>query len=90
MTYELAVAGAFIGVLLKTLLPYLSRQDKEEGWSHRYTLTGILSLLIAVAVALQDVIIALPPGADLGGGMIAGLAVNLVVNKGLDGATKHS
>ena len=55
MSEMLAFTGIFIGVLLRTILPYLRKAAESEEpleWNHRYTLTAIVSVITSFMVAV--------------------------------------
>ena len=78
---ELGVLGVLLGVLIRTGLPYLRRQDKGEGWSHKFTLTAILSIIGGIVVTTQTIVGSLPVGADLLTGLLVGIGSNTAINE---------
>lgn len=54
----IATLGIFIGVLLRTILPALRKAleappEQPFRWNHRYTMTAVSAILIAVYVTLK-------------------------------------
>lgn len=90
MPAEYAVIGVVAAIVLRTLLPYLTRENKGEGWNHKYTASAVIAFLIGLLTATQETVATLPPGTDALGAFL----IVLVAQTGLNGlfgrARSHS
>ena len=82
--------GIFLGVLFRTLAPALRKwikqeEDKPFEWSHKYTVTALLTILIAFLATIIGFASFKPPEEPtmtvLAQSLVHGLTLNTVLNE---------